>query len=119
MCIRDRSQGWLKAPAPALLLPAGEAMLAALEAAAASAGGLEERTFKWKVATEPDPLERQLLEQLLAARLACRRRSLGLDLDRRGRCQGSADHRGFLSHGELELGVLPSPLHPGSFCRRR
>ena len=58
-------QGWLKAPAPALLLPAGEAMLTALEAAAASAGGLEERTFKWKVATEPDPLERQLLEQLL------------------------------------------------------
>jgi O-succinylbenzoate synthase len=59
------AQGWLKAPAPALLLPAGEAMLSALEAAAALAGGLEERTFKWKVATESDPLERQLLEQLL------------------------------------------------------
>lgn len=58
-------QGWLKAPAPALLLPAGEAMLTALEAVAVSAGGLEGRTFKWKVATEPDPLERQLLEQLL------------------------------------------------------
>ena len=58
-------QGWLKAPAPALLLPAGEAMLSALEAAAASVGGLEGCTFKWKVATEPDPLERQLLEQLL------------------------------------------------------
>ena len=59
------TQGWLKAPVPALLLPAGEAMLTALEAAAASAGGLEGRTFKWKVATEADPLERQLLEQLL------------------------------------------------------
>ena len=59
------SQGWLKAPAPALLLPAGEAMLMALEAVAESVRGLEGRTFKWKVATEPDPLERQLLEQLL------------------------------------------------------
>ena len=58
-------QGWLKAPAPALLLPAGEAMLMALEAVAESVRGLEGRTFKWKVATEPDPLERQLLEQLL------------------------------------------------------
>ena len=58
-------QGWLKAPAPALLLPAGEAMLSALEAAAASAGGLEDCTFKWKVATAPDGLERQLLERLL------------------------------------------------------
>jgi O-succinylbenzoate synthase len=59
------AQGWLKAPLPALLLPAGKAMLTALEAAVASAGGLEGRTFKWKVATEPDPLERQLLDQLL------------------------------------------------------
>ena len=59
------SHGWLKAPAPALLLPAGEAMLTALEALAESAEGLEGRTFKWKVATEADPLERQLLDQLL------------------------------------------------------
>ena len=57
--------GWLKAPEPALLLPAGEAMLAALEAAAVLMGGLEGCTLKWKVATGPDPLERQLLEQLL------------------------------------------------------
>ena len=54
-------QGWLKAPASALLLPAGEAMLSALEAVAASMGGLESCTFKWKVATVPDFLERQLL----------------------------------------------------------
>ena len=40
-------------------------MLMALEAVAESVRGLEGRTFKWKVATEPDPLERQLLEQLL------------------------------------------------------
>ena len=59
------AHGWLEAPVPALLLPAGEAMLTSLEAAAVSAGGLEGRTFKWKVATEADPLERQLLEQLL------------------------------------------------------
>ena len=58
-------QGWLKAPQPALLLPAGEAMLSALEAVAASSAGLERRTFKWKVATELDFLERQLLDQLL------------------------------------------------------
>ncbi|AII48297.1 O-succinylbenzoate-CoA synthase [Synechococcus sp. KORDI-52] len=58
-------QGWLKAPPPALLLPAGEAMLTALAAEEASASGLEGRTFKWKVAAESDPLERQLLEQLL------------------------------------------------------
>ena len=58
-------QGWLKAPAPALLLPAGEAMLLALEGAAASMCGLESCTLKWKVATAPDALERQLLDQLL------------------------------------------------------
>ncbi|MCB4400457.1 o-succinylbenzoate synthase [Synechococcus sp. MU1625] len=59
------SQGWLKAPTPALLLPAGEAMLTALEAVAESARGLEGRTFKWKVGTEADSLERHLLDQLL------------------------------------------------------
>jgi len=58
-------QGWLKAPAPALLLPAGEAMLLALEVVAASMCGLESCTLKWKVATAPDALERQLLDQLL------------------------------------------------------
>ena len=56
-------QGWLKAPAPALLLPAGEAMLSALEAAAASMGGLESCTFKWKVAcllyTSPSPRDKR------------------------------------------------------------
>ena len=61
-------QGWLKAPAPALLLPAGEAMLLALEVAAASMCGLESCTLKWKVATAPDALERQLLDQLLQHR---------------------------------------------------
>ena len=58
-------QGWLTAPASALLLPAGEAMPGALEAAAAAMDGLEGCSFKWKVATAPDGLERQLLETLL------------------------------------------------------
>ena len=59
------SQGWLEAPDPAVLLPAGEAMLPALEAVRESPMGLEGRTFKWKVATESDRLERRWLDQLL------------------------------------------------------
>jgi len=66
---------WLPAPPPALLLPAGEAAPAALEAALAAdaaagqaavagAGGLP-FTCKWKVASAGDALERQLLERLL------------------------------------------------------
>jgi O-succinylbenzoate synthase len=51
---------WLPAPPPALLLPAGEAALAAL----AAAGALP-CTCKWKVAAADDRLERQVLERLL------------------------------------------------------
>ena len=51
-------QGWLKAPAPALLLPAGEAMLSALEVASASMGGLENCTCL--LYTSPSPRDATL-----------------------------------------------------------
>ena len=59
--------GHMKAP-PSKSNDVGAASSASREpppAAAASMGGLERCTFKWKVATAPDVLERQLLEQLL------------------------------------------------------
>ncbi len=62
---------WLPAPPPALLLPAGEAALEALDAAlaagAAAPGGTsaEPLSCKWKVAVSEDRLERQVLERLL------------------------------------------------------
>jgi O-succinylbenzoate synthase len=60
--------GWLAAPPSAWLLPAGEAMLAALERGLAAAPSLPPPslpTFKWKVAAADDGLERRLLERLL------------------------------------------------------
>lgn len=62
--------GWLAAPPSAWLLPAGEAMLAALERGFAGAPGPgapagSPPTFKWKVAAADDGLERRLLERLL------------------------------------------------------
>lgn len=54
--------GWLPAPAPARLLPAGAAALDALEAASAEPAP----SFKWKVAVQADAEERQVLERLLA-----------------------------------------------------
>lgn len=58
--------GWLAAPPPAWLLPAGEAMLAALEHRLAGPATAAPPTVKWKVAAAPDGLERQWLERLLA-----------------------------------------------------
>jgi len=82
-----RQGGWLAAPRSALLLPAGEAALAALEQAlpalppeplaqrsrAAAAAPLQSQgpagatalTVKWKVASGEDSLERRVLETLL------------------------------------------------------
>ncbi len=57
--------GWLAAPPPAWLLPAGEAMLAALEQRLAGPAAAPPPTLKWKVAAAPDGLERQWLEHLL------------------------------------------------------
>ena len=59
---------WRPAPAPARLLPAGEAALAALAALAAAepaAAPGSPPVFKWKVAVAPDAQERQLLEAVL------------------------------------------------------
>jgi O-succinylbenzoate synthase len=53
--------GWLPAPPSAWLLPAGAALLPALEEALSS----NAQTLKWKVAAGDDGLERQLLEVLL------------------------------------------------------
>ena len=58
-------QGWLPAPPSAALLPAGDAMLTSLAELEARPCGLEGLTLKWKVATHPEPKERQLLLQLL------------------------------------------------------
>ena len=55
------AKGWLAAPPSAWLLPAGAAVLPALEEALAS----NAQTLKWKVAAADDALERQLLEVVL------------------------------------------------------
>lgn len=55
------AEGWLAAPPSAWLLPAGAAVLPALEEALAS----NAHTLKWKVAAGHDALERQLLEAVL------------------------------------------------------
>lgn len=56
--------GWLASPPSAWLLPAGEAMLAALDQRLAGPASAAQ-TFKWKVAAAADGLERQWLELLL------------------------------------------------------
>lgn len=58
--------GWLAAPPPAWLLPAGEAMLGALDVLLQGAAAAAPLTVKWKVAAAADGLERQWLERLLA-----------------------------------------------------
>ena len=55
------AKGWLAAPPSAWLLPAGAAVLPALEEALSS----NAQTLKWKVAAGDDALERQLLEAVL------------------------------------------------------
>jgi len=55
------AEGWLAAPPSAWLLPAGVAVLPALEEALAS----NAQTLKWKVAAGDDALECQLLEVVL------------------------------------------------------
>ena len=62
----EGSWSWLGAPAPAQLLPAGQRMLTVLRTFHETGLDLHGCTLKWKVATEPDRLERGLLEQMLA-----------------------------------------------------
>ncbi len=57
--------GWLAAPPPAWLLPAGEGMLAALDQRLDGRTAEAPFTVKWKVAAAADGLERQWLERLL------------------------------------------------------
>ena len=59
------SQPWQAAPPPAQLLPAGERMLLVLDQVLEQAPAKPLLTLKWKVATEPDELERCWLEQLM------------------------------------------------------
>ena len=58
-------QGWLAAPLGAQLLPAGGLMLPQLDRLLEQRGRRRGLTLKWKVAAEPDGLERRWLEQLL------------------------------------------------------
>ncbi|MEB3350184.1 MAG: o-succinylbenzoate synthase [Cyanobacteriota bacterium] len=57
--------GWRPAPPSAWLLPAGPAMLPALERAVAAWAGAGPFTLKWKVAAGDDAAERALFDQLL------------------------------------------------------
>lgn len=73
--------GWLEAPAAAGLLPAGAAMLPALEAwLAGTDPGSARPALKWKVAAAGAAEELRLLEQLLARLPA----GVGLRLDANG-----------------------------------
>ena len=56
---------WLPAPAPAQLLPAGEAMLEQLKVLEDQACFDAPLAVKWKVAVEADAMERRWLDQLL------------------------------------------------------
>ena len=58
-------QGWLAAPASAQLLPAGGLMLSQLDQLLEQRGRRRRLTLKWKVAAEPDGLERRWLDQLM------------------------------------------------------
>ena len=58
--------GWLAAPASAVLLPAGQPLLNALDSMLERVpSAADPFTVKWKVAVAPDALERRLLLQLL------------------------------------------------------
>jgi O-succinylbenzoate synthase len=99
---------WRGAPPGAVLLPAGEAALAALEQAIAQAGP-EPLVLKWKVATHDDGLERRVLEQLLQRLPA----TAGLRLDANGgwtraTAWGWAERLA----GESRLHWLEQPLPP-------
>jgi O-succinylbenzoate synthase len=111
----DAAGGWLTGPPSAWLLPAGEAMLEAVERLPGCAGsggsgaGGEPLTVKWKVAAAGDGLERRLLEGLLR-RLPPQAR---LRLDANGgwdRATASAWADRLAEDGRLEW--LEQPLAP-------
>ena len=103
------TQGWLPAPSSAWLLPAGEAMPAALERLLA---GRQQQTVlcvKWKVAARPDEQERELLELLLQSLPANARLRLDANggWDRRTACAWAER-----LVGEPRLEWLEQPLSP-------
>ena len=94
---------WLAPPASARLLPAGPAALEALD------GGAPAAVFKWKVGVFPDPLERELLEQLLQ----CLPAEARLRLDANGGWdQSTATAWAERLAGEPRLQWLEQPLDP-------
>ena len=103
--------GWLRAPASAWLLPAGEAALSELDRLL---GGPMARsdapaTFKWKVAALPDAMERDLLEAVLRRLPA----SAQLRLDANGGWdEATAHHWADRLQGEPRLQWLEQPLVP-------
>lgn len=104
--------GWLAPPAPALLLPAGEAVIPALEQALwlhQSGPTPELVCVKWKVAAAADALERQLLDVLLERLPPAAR--LRLDANggwERGTASAWADRLA----GDPRLEWLEQPLTP-------
>ncbi|UPM49604.1 o-succinylbenzoate synthase [Synechococcus sp. A10-1-5-1] len=101
-------EGWLPAPASAELLPAGQAVLPALEALL-QCPSPEPKSVKWKVAVEADAKERVLLERLLEQLPA----NWSLRLDANGAwdrsvAQGWAERL----QGESRLQWLEQPLDP-------
>jgi O-succinylbenzoate synthase len=103
---------WRPAPPSAWLLPAGEAALESLRAllvshALSPEGSL---TVKWKLAAHPDPLERRLLEELLALLPPTAR----LRLDANGGWdRPTATAWADRMAGEPRLEWLEQPLPPG------
>jgi O-succinylbenzoate synthase len=107
-----KAGGWLPPPASAVLLPAGPAAIPALEVALAvtDPAPAHQPTFKWKVATLDDTLERTLLKELLE-RLPPQAR---LRLDANGgwdRAMAAAWAERLC--GEPRLEWLEQPLDPG------
>jgi O-succinylbenzoate synthase len=102
------SGGWRPAPPSAVLLPAGEAVLPALEQAMAAVAG-DSLCVKWKVAAAADQLERRLLRQLLE-RLPS---SARLRLDANGGWdRATADGWAAALAEEQRLDWLEQPLAP-------
>lgn len=140
--VGEAAGGWAEAPPSAWLLPAGEALLPALEALPQAPGGQSSLpapsgseaaaapsprtpalpfTVKWKVAAAPDRLERELLERLLE-RLPAEAR---LRLDANGGWDRSmASAWASRLAGEPRLEWLEQPLAPDdregllALCRR-
>ena len=103
---------WRPAPPSAWLLPAGEGALESLRGLLASDDPSPEGslTVKWKVAAHPDPLERLLLEELLAQLPATAR----LRLDANGGWDGpTATAWADRLAREPRLEWLEQPLPPG------